>query len=957
MTQLSSVTTAGISTESYSFDSEGRVNSKTLTLTSRPSHPFVNDYIYDELDRVKDVRYSAEYGNGTQPRKVVHHDYDVASRLTGLTVDGQSHASQAVYNAASQTTQLKVGVSGANQITENYGYHTQTGLLDNQTVVRGGAANLLSLSYDYTNANGKRTGQLTKIVNNLNNNKDRSYSYDALGRLTQAKGGPSGSLWTQTYSYDRYGNRTGVSATGSSARNRGSSPTEREGSSDVARVNTGTANTGTANTGSAGVSPAMSAQREAASPKVMLPPEQLAARTDIELHDSLRVDAPRPISDSSFNLGSKPTNPPPVTSAPQGSPVFTDDPLVAGVTVIKAVHITELRNAVNQARARAGLPAASWAEAIGAGVVVKAAPIVELRGRLDEARAALGLPAANYTDPSLSAGMTVKAAHVQELRQRVTEALGSLPMAPDGHTSLSFDAATNRITTAGFAYDAAGNQVRALAAAGGSQRFQYDAANRLVRVKTDDNQTVIAGYSYGDSNERLIGEEGGLRTYYACDGKAEYTESGSSTTPQWSKSYIYLGGRLLSTLTPNGSGGEAVQYHHPDRLGTRFVTNAQDTTSFEQVTLPFGTALNAESTGSTNRRFTSYDRSTMTGLDYALNRHYDPQQGRFTQVDPIGMGAASPDDPQSLNMYAYCGNDPINHIDPEGLFFKKLFKFLAKVVKWVLVVAAVVAAVAAVLILTGYVPAIVSGWKLLAASGIMFGMALGPEWLQKRISFVAGFPGLSGGLTSGTPPWNPNARGSRGFGGFGWDDEIDVITTTTSCRNNWPLPDGLNCPGASWFKKLVRGIEAARNFTAGAIDEGMLFGSFYRRLLGGGGEENTTGYKAGRWTAFAGTLVIPGGGQVGGAAKLGQKAFAPGRWLSHFQSHGAEFGYKTSVEYLRGAQSLIGRSGIRTMLRGGDQLFYDVARNEFAVLGGNGYIRTFFKPREGLKYWIGQGGK
>ncbi len=81
------------------------------------------------------------------------------------------------------------------------------------------------------------------------------------------------------------------------------------------------------------------------------------------------------------------------------------------------------------------------------------------------------------------------------------------------------------------------------------------------QVLADDNTTVLASYTYGDSNERLIAEEGGFRTYYASEGGttiAEYTESGSSTTPVWSKSYIYLGGRLLSTLTPNGSGGGTV---------------------------------------------------------------------------------------------------------------------------------------------------------------------------------------------------------------------------------------------------------------------------------------------------------------------------------------------------------------------------------------------------------------
>jgi RHS repeat-associated protein len=203
----------------------------------------------------------------------------------------------------------------------------------------------------------------------------------------------------------------------------------------------------------------------------------------------------------------------------------------------------------------------------------------------------------------------------------------------------------------------------------------------------DGYDYVIATYTYGDSNERLIADEGGLRTYYACYACMEYVESGGSITPQWSKTYIYLGARLLSTLTPNGSGGEAIQHHPPDRLGTRLVTEPSNGTSFEQVTLPFGTALNAESKGSTNRRFTSYDRSSATGLDYANNRHYDSQQGRFTQVDPIGMSAASLLSPQTMNMYTYCGNDPVNRTDPSGLFWGKLWRAIKKIVtsKWFII--------------------------------------------------------------------------------------------------------------------------------------------------------------------------------------------------------------------------------------------------------------------------------
>jgi RHS repeat-associated protein len=256
---------------------------------------------------------------------------------------------------------------------------------------------------------------------------------------------------------------------------------------------------------------------------------------------------------------------------------------------------------------------------------------------------------------------------------------GVTPVPQDGFQSLSYDSVTNRITSPGFSYDAAGNQTTR----GAGQSFVYDAAGRLAKVK-DQNGTTLATYTYGVSNQRLITQTGNesstANTYYIWEGNSvitEYTDPSGAAMPQWSKNYIYFGSRLLATEEPNGVGGEIVHYHHPDRLGTRLVTNNADTTYFEQVGLPFGTPLDAESTGATNRRFTSYDRSATTGLDYAVNRHYDSKQGRFTQPDPLGLSSASLADPQSLNMYSYVGNDPMNRVDPDGQFWGALFQLIA----------------------------------------------------------------------------------------------------------------------------------------------------------------------------------------------------------------------------------------------------------------------------------------
>jgi RHS repeat-associated protein len=49
-----------------------------------------------------------------------------------------------------------------------------------------------------------------------------------------------------------------------------------------------------------------------------------------------------------------------------------------------------------------------------------------------------------------------------------------------------------------------------------------------------------------------------------------------------------------------------------------------------------------------------------SGLVYKRNRYYDPASGRFTQVDPIGLGGG-------LNAYGFGGGDQVSFSDPFGL--------------------------------------------------------------------------------------------------------------------------------------------------------------------------------------------------------------------------------------------------------------------------------------------------
>lgn len=93
---------------------------------------------------------------------------------------------------------------------------------------------------------------------------------------------------------------------------------------------------------------------------------------------------------------------------------FENDPLAQG-SLVRVVHLTQLRNAVNLVRTLAGLPPATFSEMALAGKTIRANDVVELRSGLTAAMSALALPAPVFVDPFLS-GVYIRTAHVQQLR-------------------------------------------------------------------------------------------------------------------------------------------------------------------------------------------------------------------------------------------------------------------------------------------------------------------------------------------------------------------------------------------------------------------------------------------------------------------------------------------------------------------------------------------------------------
>ena len=219
-----------------------------------------------------------------------------------------------------------------------------------------------------------------------------------------------------------------------------------------------------------------------------------------------------------------------------------------------------------------------------------------------------------------------------------------------------------------YTYDAHG-RTHSKQTASGTQYYSYDAEHRLTEVRIEKlNRTERYGYVYDALGRRIekhqIDRAGKAcnRTRFLWDGLRMIQE----TRTDRSKSiYIYTdesGYEPLARVETTTGTEQKVLYYHTDVNGAPEELTDEDghivwACSYQLWGKPIQEIEHSQI--QQNLRYQGQYLDRETGLHYNTFRYYDPDIGRFTQPDPIGLLGG-------FNLYQYAPNS-LMWIDPWGL--------------------------------------------------------------------------------------------------------------------------------------------------------------------------------------------------------------------------------------------------------------------------------------------------
>ncbi|MBO9607258.1 MAG: RHS repeat-associated core domain-containing protein, partial [Paenibacillaceae bacterium] len=224
---------------------------------------------------------------------------------------------------------------------------------------------------------------------------------------------------------------------------------------------------------------------------------------------------------------------------------------------------------------------------------------------------------------------------------------------------------TNSQGNALYSYDKKGNRLALqssfLSDGTDEMAYDYDEWNRLVKVSR--NGIAMETNQYNGDGLLVEQTKNGTTTRYYYDGTTLIAEGtvGAGGNVDLKARYIRAGSRLVSRESANGQKGYYLLNGHGDVVELRSSNN----TILAQYSYDiWGNPMLVNEQGMTNPfRYSGELWDNETSLQYLRARWYDPSNGRFISKDTY---EGQIDNPLSLNLYTYVGNNPLIRWDPDG---------------------------------------------------------------------------------------------------------------------------------------------------------------------------------------------------------------------------------------------------------------------------------------------------
>ncbi|WP_321862169.1 RHS repeat-associated core domain-containing protein [Pseudomonas paraveronii] len=218
-----------------------------------------------------------------------------------------------------------------------------------------------------------------------------------------------------------------------------------------------------------------------------------------------------------------------------------------------------------------------------------------------------------------------------------------------------------------YRYDGFGRMIEKRSAARGVQHFAYDAEHRLIEVRSQRNgRETVVNITYDPLGRRITKTEHDSRGYAL--GETRFTWDGLRLLQEHRHSqtslYLYEDDGYTPLARVDGTGEhQSVRYYHNDLNGLpEQLTEADGKTVWRATYRVWGNTVEEVREPyyieEQNLRFQGQYLDRETGLHYNTFRFYDPDVGRFTTPDPIGLMGG-------INLYQYAPN-PVTWVDPLG---------------------------------------------------------------------------------------------------------------------------------------------------------------------------------------------------------------------------------------------------------------------------------------------------